>query len=209
MPYRFKEARLQSGKSVAEVAKELQVAETSVRNWDNGYKKPSIDLLIRLADYYGVTTDYLLGRAIPSMTPRLEYEPVSPDALPALHGFPVWNERYGWGLVNSAKRQIDFVDGHTMPFADALNLSTLPKPFMIGYHPTSPPLTPDEVCSSTESLWVIPIGVPYEIQTELQGWYRLNGPFVTNEFGQRFYLDNYGAKWLAFTVETRIPNCIS
>ena len=31
MPYRFKEVRLQSGKSVAEVAAELGVAETSVR----------------------------------------------------------------------------------------------------------------------------------------------------------------------------------
>lgn len=59
--YRFKEARIQSGKSVAEVAKLLQVAETSVRNWDNGYKKPSLDLLVRLTDLYGVTTDYLLG----------------------------------------------------------------------------------------------------------------------------------------------------
>ena len=71
MPYRFKEARIQSGKSVAEVAKLLQVAETSVRNWDNGYKKPSLDLLIRLADLYGVTTDYLLGRAMPSVFPKL------------------------------------------------------------------------------------------------------------------------------------------
>ena len=201
MPYRFKEARLQSGKSVADVARLLQVAESSVRNWDNGYKNPSIEMLLRLADLYGVPTDYLLGRSIPSMTPRLKYESVSPDALPALHGFPVWSERYGWGLINSAKRQIHFLDGHVMPFADVADLSTLPKPLMIGYHPTSPPLTLDEICRSTGSIWVIPIGVPAEIQTELQGWYRRNGPLVSNEFGQRFYLDNYGAKWLAFDVE--------
>lgn len=46
MPYRFKEIRLQSGKSVAAVATELGVAETFVRIWDNGYKKLSFDLLI-------------------------------------------------------------------------------------------------------------------------------------------------------------------
>lgn len=69
MSYRFKEIRLQAGKSVAEVARLLQVAETSVRNWDNGYKKPSLDLLIRLADLYGVTTDYLLGCAMPFLPP--------------------------------------------------------------------------------------------------------------------------------------------
>ena len=198
MPYRFKEARLQSGKSVAEAARLLQVAETSVRNWDNGYKKPSLDLRIRLADLYGVTTDYLLGRSVPSMSPKLEYTPVSPDALPTLHGFPVWDEHYGWGLVNSMECQIHFLGGKTLPFADATGVSTLPQAYMIGYQPTCPPFSLEAVSQSEGDLWVVPIGLPVEIQRELQGWYRLNGPFVENEFGQRFYLDNYGNKWLAF-----------
>lgn len=202
MPYRFKEARIQSGKSVAEVARLLQVAETSVRNWDNGYKKPSLDLLIRLADLYGVTTDYLLGRPVPSMSPKLEYEPVSPDALPTLHGFPVWDEHYGWGLVNSMERQIHFLGGKALPFADATELSTLPRPLMIGYQPTNPPLALEEVASYDHSIWVVPIGVSAEIQAELQGWYRLQGAFVENELRQRFYLDNYGSKWLAFQSQT-------
>ena len=202
MPYRFKEARIQSGKSVAEVAKFLQVAETSVRNWDNGHKKPSLDLLVRLADLYGVTTDYLLGRPVPSMSPKLEYEPVSPDALPTLHGFPVWDEHYGWGLVNSMERQIHFLGGKTLPFADTTKLSTLPRPFMIGYQPTNPPLTLEEVTSCDYSIWAVPIGVSAEIQAELQGWYRVKGSCVENEFLQRFHLDNYGSKWLAFQNQT-------
>ena len=59
MPYRFKEAMLQAGYSVAQVASALQVSEITVRSWNNHHKKPPIDTLCRLADLYGVTTDYL------------------------------------------------------------------------------------------------------------------------------------------------------
>ena len=32
----------------------------------------------------------------------------------------------------------------------------------------------------------------------LQGWYHRKGRCVENEMGQRFYLDFYGSKWLAY-----------
>ena len=53
-----------------------------------------------------------------------------------------------------------------------------------GYQPRSPPLSPEDVSQSVGTLCVVPIGLPVEIQTELQDWYRLSGPFVVNEFGQ-------------------------
>ena len=52
---------------------------------------------------------------------------------------------------------------------------------------------------SVGTLCVIPIGLPFEIQTELQGWRRPNGPFVENEFSQRCYPNYYGKKWPAFS----------
>lgn len=36
---------------------------TPVNLWEAGKRKPSSDVLIQLADLFGVTTDYLLGRA--------------------------------------------------------------------------------------------------------------------------------------------------
>lgn len=32
--------------------------------YERGEKAPSVDALVRLADYFGVSTDYLLGRKI-------------------------------------------------------------------------------------------------------------------------------------------------
>lgn len=37
-------------------------SKQSVSNWENGNITPSIDLLLRLASFFGVSTDYLLGR---------------------------------------------------------------------------------------------------------------------------------------------------
>lgn len=38
------------------------VSKQSVSNWENENIMPSIDLLVRLADCFGTTTDHLLGR---------------------------------------------------------------------------------------------------------------------------------------------------
>ena len=43
-----------------------------------------------------------------------------------------------------------------------------------------------------------PISTDIDLASELRGWHELRGRLVQNEFGNRFYLDTYGAKWLAF-----------
>ena len=50
-----------------------------------------------------------------------------------------------------------------------------------------------------ERVWVEPITTDPDLTAELRGWYCPHGRrLVENEFGNRFYLDAYGAKWLAF-----------
>ena len=44
------------------VAKALGVSRQSFGNWLAGRNQPDYDTLIAIADYYGVSTDYLLGR---------------------------------------------------------------------------------------------------------------------------------------------------
>ena len=46
-----------------EFAKILGVSKQCVSNWENDNVVPSIDMLCRIADYFGVSTDYLLGRS--------------------------------------------------------------------------------------------------------------------------------------------------
>lgn len=45
-----------------ELAKIVDVGRTSVGKWENGNNYPTVEVLDKLATYFGVTTDYLLGR---------------------------------------------------------------------------------------------------------------------------------------------------
>lgn len=46
------------------LADALGVTKQSVSNWENNNIQPSIDMLVQIARYFGVTTDYLLGLSI-------------------------------------------------------------------------------------------------------------------------------------------------
>ena len=54
--------RVANGLSQVELAKMLNVSKQCVSNWENENIAPSVELLLRLADYFGVSTDYLLER---------------------------------------------------------------------------------------------------------------------------------------------------
>lgn len=58
---RIKELRLARGLSQVDLADSLGVTKQSVSNWENSNIQPSIDMLIRLANYFSVSTDYILG----------------------------------------------------------------------------------------------------------------------------------------------------
>lgn len=60
---RIKELRTAHGLTQVEFAQKLSVSKQAVSNWENNNIQPSIDMLVKIADYFGVTTDYLLGRS--------------------------------------------------------------------------------------------------------------------------------------------------
>lgn len=61
---RLREARTRAGYSQKEVSIILKVAAPTVSQWESGLKNPTQKNLVKLADLYGVTTDYLLGKDI-------------------------------------------------------------------------------------------------------------------------------------------------
>ena len=52
----------------------FSVAQNTISQWENGERKLDTDTLIKLSDFFGVTTDYLLGN--------------SPDSKPSLTDLP-------------------------------------------------------------------------------------------------------------------------
>ncbi len=58
----LKEYRKKLGLSQDDIAKKLGVHNTTYGNWELGKTEPTVDTLIKLADFYNVTVDELLGR---------------------------------------------------------------------------------------------------------------------------------------------------
>lgn len=58
----IKKFRLLSGMNQVEFAAKMNVTKQCVSNWENGNVQPSIEMLARLADFFRVTTDCMLGR---------------------------------------------------------------------------------------------------------------------------------------------------
>ena len=48
--------------SQAELARSVGISQSAVCNWLNGKKEPRIDSLGRLADFFDVSVDYIIGR---------------------------------------------------------------------------------------------------------------------------------------------------
>lgn len=58
---RIYKLRLEFGWSQVELGKRLSVTKQTVSNWENENILPSIEMLVRLARTFNVSTDYLLG----------------------------------------------------------------------------------------------------------------------------------------------------
>lgn len=198
MQYNFRNARLKSGLSATEVANKLGVTQAAVSNWDMERRIPSIDMLCKLADLYGVTTDYLLNRPGPVDAVSYQTERIDPDALPAFQGGPAWDPSRGWGIVDAIHKCVVFLDDGTVPFSELSDLYTFPPQYAQTFYATQKPL-PKSGLSNFRTVWVEPVSPDSDARQQLRGWYTLKNNHVENELGQSFYLDTYGSKWLAFS----------
>ncbi|MTB64728.1 helix-turn-helix domain-containing protein [Streptococcus sp. zg-86] len=59
---RLKDLRLQAGLTQREIADYFNTSPQSYAQWEKGLRKPSSDSLEKLARYFNVSTDYLLGK---------------------------------------------------------------------------------------------------------------------------------------------------
>lgn len=78
MGLKIKMLRQQKNINQAELGKIVGVGKTTISNYETGYSVPDLETLIKLADYFGVTTDYLLGRSDkPQQNENLISQPIS------------------------------------------------------------------------------------------------------------------------------------
>lgn len=75
-----------------DLAKVLFVTSGTISNYENGVHLPDVEKLISLADFFDVTTDYLLGRCASRLSPDVLDEVVmedrtAGDLLQDIHNF--------------------------------------------------------------------------------------------------------------------------
>ena len=58
----LKKLRREKGLSQRQAAAELGVSQALLSHYENDSREPRLDFVLRICDYYAVTTDYLLGR---------------------------------------------------------------------------------------------------------------------------------------------------
>ncbi|MBQ7339344.1 MAG: helix-turn-helix transcriptional regulator [Clostridia bacterium] len=58
----LKLTRVENNKSIYDIEKELKISHQNLYKWEKGQSEPSIINCIKLADYYGISLDELVGR---------------------------------------------------------------------------------------------------------------------------------------------------
>lgn len=75
---RIRELREVIGITQSNLASALNISRSAVNAWEMGTSKLSIDTLVDLADFFHVSTDYLLGR---NELQLIEISGVSPEGV--------------------------------------------------------------------------------------------------------------------------------
>lgn len=58
----LKTLRINMGLDQKQLAHHLNINASSISNWETNRRSPDLDTLVKLADFFNVSTDYLLGR---------------------------------------------------------------------------------------------------------------------------------------------------
>ena len=59
---KLKELREEKGFTQKQVSDFLSVHRTTYMKWENGLREPSNEMLVKIADFFDVSLDFLLGR---------------------------------------------------------------------------------------------------------------------------------------------------
>lgn len=68
----LKRLRKEKGLTQVELAERLNLSQATIASWESGLRRPDLDFLPTIADFYGVSVDDLLGR-----DPRTKKEPAT------------------------------------------------------------------------------------------------------------------------------------
>ena len=86
---RLKELRSARSLMQKDISRIFNVSMGAVGNWESGKRIPDVETLIRIADYFGVSVDYLIGHDLPDTASRPAISAEDLRLLSAYHADPV------------------------------------------------------------------------------------------------------------------------
>lgn len=60
---RIVKVRTEEGLSQVEFARQLNLSKQTVSNYETGARQPGLDIILKISEIFGISTDYLLGRS--------------------------------------------------------------------------------------------------------------------------------------------------
>ena len=86
---RLKNLRIQNGYTQKEMAENLGTSQPSYQNWEKGTRKPSRITLQKIANFFNVSTDFLLGETdIPDSESDIDLDSAIDNSV-AYDGTPI------------------------------------------------------------------------------------------------------------------------
>lgn len=61
---KIKNLRLEKGYDQQEICDFLNIEQSTLSNYENNRRTPKLEMIAKIADFFGVTTDYLLDREV-------------------------------------------------------------------------------------------------------------------------------------------------
>lgn len=81
---RIKTLRTERGWIQKDLAERLNVSKQVISAYENGQRRPDLDTLQRMAEIFGVTSDYLLGQSISQDSSGEDLEVLFPEGVRVL-----------------------------------------------------------------------------------------------------------------------------
>lgn len=112
----LKKLRESKGLNMKEVAENLNINYNTYRNYENGRREPSYDVLLKIAKYYDCSVDYILGNSDTKPINPFDYDnifPITTQKIPMLGdiscGEPIFaNEEYESFVETDSDIHADF-----------------------------------------------------------------------------------------------------
>ncbi|MBS7301142.1 MAG: helix-turn-helix transcriptional regulator [Eubacteriales bacterium] len=77
----LKKLRKEKGLSQEEMAAKLNVVSRTYGSWERNEREPDFSTLCKIADFFGVSTDYILGRVPMDVEIKKETPPELPEGV--------------------------------------------------------------------------------------------------------------------------------